>query len=554
MKRERGSTGMRNAAIVIGSLFLSLLVLYAIKVNLMHQREPIRLDMPDTSAGMPAPREREVRPASVAGEFYPDDPEELREAVMAALEHGSAEAAETAPPHMVIVPHAGYAFSGDVAGAAYAAMRDRHPDRVIIVSRSHTDTFDGVRTDDRDAWATPLGEVRIDREFVRDLVAATPAVTVDREAQDGQHVIEVQLPFVSETFGKDVPIVPLLFGGDDPETVVTLADALVPLMDAWTVVIASSDLSHYPAYDDAVDIDRKVVDTIITVPGPEQLHGALAAIMESAERPPETLACSEPAIALAVELSRRFRLKPTVLAMANSGDADPSKKDSVVGYAAIAFSGPDDGINDAVLGTGAVLDEETQQYALAIARQSIAAVFWDKMLDLGTELPDALMRKAGVFVSMKIGDALRGSIGTFEPRSGLGETIKAMALTAAFEDNRFQPLTAEEFDKVRITVSVLSPTVRVPDTSSIVLGKHGVRVAQGDHVGVFLPQVAEDFDMDLDAFMGELCEQKAGLPRDCWKDPATEIRIFTAQVISEPEGSSAMTGTGDGPAMDNVTL
>lgn len=535
MLRTGDAKGTRNAAIVIGSLCLSLLVLYAIKVNLMHQREPIHLDMPDTSAAMPAARQREVRPASVAGEFYPEDADELRTAVRSALEHGSSVVQDVEMPHVVIVPHAGYTFSGDVAGAAYASLQGRRPERVFLIGRSHNDTFSGVRTDDRDAWATPIGEVRLDRDIAQALADGSSVVSVNRAAQDDQHVLEVQMPFIRETFGEDVRVVPLLFGDEDPATVDALVDALIPHMDAETVVIASSDLSHYPAYDDAKVLDAQVVDAIKAMPRPEALHEALSRIMEGAERPPETLACSEPAIAAAVELARRFGLVPTVLATANSGDADPSRRDSVVGYAAIGFSGPDAGITDAVLGSGAVLDQESQYYALAIARQSIMASFEQKTLDLGEELPDALRRRSGAFVSMKIGDALRGSIGTFEPDAGLAETIRAMALAAAFQDGRFEPLTREELEQVRITVSVLSPTVRVPDASSIVLGIHGVRIEKDGHVGVFLPQVADETGWDMDEFMGELCAQKAGLPRDCWKDPATEIRLFTAQVITEPE-------------------
>ena len=141
--------------------------------------------------------------------------------------------------------------------------------------------------------------------------------------------------------------------------------------------------------------------------------------------------------------------------------------------------------------------------------------------------------KRGVFVTLHQNGELHGCIGLIEPIKPLGEAIKEMALAAAFDDYRFSPITTKEWPKIKIEISVLTVPEKINNIQQIQLGKHGVIIKSGLHSGVFLPQVATETGWSLEEFMDELCSQKAGLPKDCWRHGRSEIYIFEAQVFSE---------------------
>jgi AmmeMemoRadiSam system protein A len=195
----------------------------------------------------------------------------------------------------------------------------------------------------------------------------------------------------------------------------------------------------------------------------------------------------------------------------------------VVGYASIGFFAER---------RGELLNRVEQKRLIEIAKASVeSAVKGLAGHDLANTLP-MLDQKLGAFVTLRKGGELRGCIGRFSPTDiPLFQVVSQMAAAAATEDRRFYPVSKAELPGIGYEISVLSPLRRVNDWREILLGRDGVKIARGSRSGVFLPQVAAETGWDMDRFMGELCSQKAGLPRDCWKDKATELYTFTAQVF-----------------------
>ena len=182
-----------------------------------------------------------------------------------------------------------------------------------------------------------------------------------------------------------------------------------------------------------------------------------------------------------------------------------------------------------------MLNRDDQMIALQIARDSISSAFDNKSADYSEIIKnsDIFNQKLGVFVTLKENDQLRGCIGNFEPGDNLADNIANMAREAAFDDPRFDPLPRDELSSVNIEISVLSPLNKITNPNLIEVGKHGVYIKQGRSSGVFLPQVAPEQGWDRIELLNNLCENKAGLARDCWKDKTTSIYTFTAQIFSE---------------------
>jgi hypothetical protein len=256
-----------------------------------------------------------VRKAAVAGTFYPSDPTRLNAEV-----HGYLSAAVRCDleiePRMVIVPHAGYIYSGPTAAFAYRCVEDLSLRRVVMIGPSHYVPFVGLALPDANAMETPLGVIDIDQSAVEGLLA-NPAVVVSAEAHRREHSLEVQLPFL-QVVAPDVAVVPVLTGAVAPAEA---ADAVAPLLDEGTLLLISSDLSHYYDAVTARSLDAATAAAII------RLDGA-ALGRESA--------CGRTAVQIALELAKRFRYRVMALDMRNSGDtAGPA--DRVVGYGAFAL-------------------------------------------------------------------------------------------------------------------------------------------------------------------------------------------------------------------------
>ena len=485
--------------------------------GIMKKKEPEKIAQ-ETKKDLP------IRKAAVAGQFYPASETELSSMIDGFMNNAELPSLEL-NIRAIIVPHAGYVYSGQVAAYAYKALIGKDINRVIIIGNSHQEFFDGASIYPKGYFETPLGKVEIDADFAQKLMDTSPKIYFKESAHLEEHSLEVQLPFLQKTL-KDFKIVPIILGNQAGITDI-LINALKPLIDDKTLVIASSDLSHYPNYDGAKHSDEKVIEAILTG-NKENLIKTISALEKEGISGLETCACGSDSIEVIMGLMEGKSAK--LLKAANSGDISGDKS-RVVGYASIVFTDPS--INPEQVSQE--LNKNQQKRLLEIAKQSVEDYINNKKTPDFTESDPILNQYLGAFVTLKENKELRGCIGVFtgDIEEPLYRIVAEMAISAAVDDPRFNPVIKNELSKLEYEISVLSPLQKVGSWKEIELGKHGVRIRNGSKSGVFLPQVATENNWDLDTFMNTLCTQKAGLPADCWKDPKTEIYVFTAQVFGE---------------------
>lgn len=467
-----------------------------------------------------------IRKAAVAGSFYPENAEELTTTIDGYLKN--VDLPELEPNiRAIIVPHAGYVYSGQVAAYAYKALIGKSISRVIILGNSHQEFFEGASIYPKGYFETPLGKIEIDSDFAQKLMEADKKIYFKESTHLEEHSLEVQLPFLQKVLSvSGWKIVPIILGNQEG-SVDVLINALKNLLDDKTLIVVSSDLSHYPKYEDANYSDGKIIDAILSGKR-DNLKKTIFELEKEEISNLQTCACASDTIEVAMGLMGDKNSK--LLKYANSGDVSGDKS-RVVGYASIVF------MDSLPISTqnSELLNKNQQKRLLEIAKDSVETYIKDgKILEIKENDPE-LGKPLGAFVTLKEEGELRGCIGVFtgDVDEPLYKIVSEMAISAAVNDPRFNPITKNELDKLDYEISVLSPLKKVSSWKDIEIGKHGVRIIRGSRAGVFLPQVATENNWDLDTFMNVLCTQKAGLPADCWKDKDTEIYVFTAQVFED---------------------
>ncbi|MFA5894070.1 MAG: AmmeMemoRadiSam system protein B [Candidatus Margulisiibacteriota bacterium] len=449
-----------------------------------------------------------TRPPAVAGSFYPADKTELAFQINKFLSKVPGEPV-TGELVALIVPHAGYQFSGQVAAYGYQQLVGRSFDRVILIGASHKFSFDQIALPGCDEFATPLGNVPVDRDFIANLTKLNSRFVVDDEPHLAEHSLEVQLPFLQATLGQ-FKIVPLLFGNISLANCQALAYALSYLVDDRTLIVVSTDWSHYHPSDLAKRLDDKGIKDVVA--------GSLEAfIRDLADGNCE--ACAAPGVITALLLTPALGANRTeLLKQANSGDTtgDVSR---VVGYAAIAFQR-----------VAVPLTVGERQKLLKIARRTVENKLAGKKLPVFTPPEPALNEPRGVFVSLKKEGELRGCIGYIAAARPLFQAVQEMVVAAATEDRRFSPVTKSELPALAIEISVLSRLVKIKDVQEIEIGRDGLYIMKDQASGLLLPQVAVEWGWDRAEFLKQVC-LKAGLPAEAW--PEADLYRFTADVFHE---------------------
>jgi hypothetical protein len=305
----------------------------------------------------------------------------------------------------------------------------------------------------------------------------------------------------------------------DSKKLQLVASQIAKNLDDNSIVVISSDMSHYPEYRDANKCDGEVIESILSG-NMTDFEKKITELEKRNISNAVTFMCAKPAVELGMMITKAIDTKEIkLLKYANSGDVTGDKS-RVVGYSAIGF----------------FKKEIEQNDLLNIARKSVESfVKYGKIpevspSDIQSSLPQ---QRSGVFVTLTNAGQLRGCIGLMESNEPLYKTVPQMAAAAAVDDPRFNPVTLEDLPKLKYEVSVLSPMKRINNIDEIELGKHGVKVQNSGKSGVFLPRVAQETGWSKEEFLNRLCQDKAGLPEDCWKDSATEISLFTAQVFSD---------------------
>ena len=471
-------------------------------------------------------REPVVRPATQANRFYTGDAKELSKEVdsLLALHRGETVYRDVAA---LIVPHAGYYFSGNVAAAAYMAVpKDKQYKRIFLLGPSHHEWLDGASVNtEADYYATPLGQVKVDRETALALTAADSVFRYEPKAHDREHCLEVQLPFLQRRFGEDSvpPIVPIIISTNDFQKLKRIAEALKPYLTDENLFIVSSDFSHYPKYEDACKVDARTGKAVES----GDVEQFIAALEENARRGVPglaTSACGELAIAtLLMMIDSTYEVKH--LMYQNSGDAEESDHSRVVGYHAFAVVRNGQTRTDADFS----LSDEEKRMLKEIAMTSIKDSLDGKPISHHSPLTSHLSEKCGAFVSLHKHGRLRGCIGHFGEDMPLHEIVAEMARAAAFEDPRFMPVTADELADIDIEISVLTPMRRIQSLDEFELHRHGIYIRKGYRSGTYLPQVADEVNWTKEEFVSHCAQDKAGIGWDGWKD--AELYVYEAIVF-----------------------
>lgn len=452
-----------------------------------------------------------VRPAAVAGLFYAGAAAELRREI-GALFAGIEPAPEGKAPKAIIAPHAGYIYSGAVAAGAYERLRSMRGTikRVLLLAPAHRAYVHGMALPEATSFMTPLGEVPLDLEAMTQLRSRLPLNDL-RGAHTQEHAIEVHLPLLTEVLG-DFKLVPLLVGE------ATLAQTVEVLDELWggdeTLIVVSTDLSHYHGYREAMQIDGGTINGIL----------ALRTDLSHEQ------ACGATPLSGLLAVAKRRGMRIELIDRCNSGD-NAGDRGRVVGYASFVLYEND--------GTHVVPPEWFPdgggRVLLRLARSAIRGA-------LDSDPPSFLMHAAwlkspaAVFVTLRKYGELRGCIGSLAAHRMLAEDVRENAIAAATRDPRFPPLTLQELEQVTIEISLLTTPVAMQFSdeadalSQLKPGRDGVIFEEGERRATFLPQVWDEIPEPRD-FLAQL-KQKAGFPRDYW---SPEVQLMRYGVLKFQE-------------------
>jgi MEMO1 family protein len=467
-----------------------------------------------------------VRPPAVAGQFYAGSADRLAAEVdghlaAARTALGRQRAVEDGSPWQaeglvaVVVPHAGHIYSGPTAGFAYAVVDPAAVRRVVLLGPAHHLAVDGIGTSSAHAWRTPLGEVPLDVDVAADLQAHYDAVQPADDAHGPEHSLEVQLPFLQRVLDPGWTLVPLIVGADLPEVLAEVIARCAAL--PGTLVVVSTDLSHYLDHQAAVARDERTI-------------GAVLARRPEAVGPHD--ACGRHPLRGLLTAAARNGWDVELLDARNSGDT-AGDWDRVVGYAAFAVTAR------AEPGPAGRVDAAARQALLGLARTTI-----EQSLRTGRRVrpdlphgPPVLHRAGAAFVTLRTrSGALLGCIGSLSAHQPLAEDVVEHAYDAAFRDRRFPPMDAARARDLVIDIAVLStprpfPCVDWEDLCARVPVGSGVVVTAGHHRATFLPAVWEQLP-EPSAFLAALW-RKAGLAPGAW--PAgTTVEVYDVEEFAEP--------------------
>ena len=468
-----------------------------------------------------------VRKPAVSGSFYPSSAKEILSMTKGWLHPVDAKAA----PQAVIVPHAGYVFSGEVAASAFNRIPKRQPyKRIFLLGPSHRVGFSGASVDTLYAYAeTPLGRVAIDIETGKELLK-TASFTCRNDAHDREHCLEVQLPFLQMMYEEVPPIVPIVIGTQRLEILEDIADSLEPYFNEENLFVISSDFSHYPSYKDAQTSDLYLANAI-EQGGLEEFLNALRYIRKMDFIGQDTAACGACAIAVLLSMmdtQGRNQFDVDHVMYRNSGDSPYGDKDRVVGYNSIVITR-----NQKADERLFYFSDDEKRGMIAAARSAIYSAL--RMDYDGDITPVGILKEKGygVFVTLHLNGRLRGCIGRFTSSDSLYETIQDMARSAAFSDPRFPSLSRSEAPRIDIEVSVLSPLKRISSVDEFKLGRDGIYMIKGSRHGTFLPQVATETGWSTEEFLGHCAQDKAGIGYYGWKE--AELYTYQTEIVNESE-------------------
>jgi len=467
----------------------------------------------------------EVRKAAKAGTWYPADSATLRKDIdrlTRSARKTQIHIPATKKLKALILPHAGYAYSGWTAAHAVFVLPGKKFSKVILMGPDHYIGFRNGAVSDVSAYETPLGSAKLhpDAATLRTGSSIFRAIPASDHAE---HSLEMVLLFL-QSYIENLRLIPVVVG---PTNIAKFADTLEGIWDENSLLVVSSDLSHFLSYDIAVERDRETIQWITELDASKLLKS-------------ENRACGTIPISVLIYLARRHHWQPMLLHYSNSGDTSGDRS-RVVGYAAIAFFG--DQRMQENTDVKSYLNEEQGRVLVKLARQTILA-------ELGKAVPpnesesvksslteSCYQAHCGTFVTLKIDGQLRGCIGNLTATEPISEGVRTNAINAAFRDPRFSPLTEQELAKVEIEVSILSEPqpLEYSDADDLInklrVNIDGVIIRKGHASATFLPQVWEQLPA-AEEFLSHLC-MKAGLPAETWRNTKIEVLTYQVQYFEE---------------------
>ena len=472
-----------------------------------------------------------IREPAVAGRFYPENESELNAKLEAFFTEIESENLPTIQDQnnitAIIVPHAGYVFSGKVAASAYSYLKAlKNIKNIILIGTSHYALIGGASVFNGEAYQTPLGNIRIDNDIAEALLK-NPLFKFDTNAHENEHSLEVQLPFLKYILDYDFTIVPVLIGTENSEKLTGIAHELKKHITADTLIVVSTDLSHYPDYDNANYIDKKTIEKVSTG-RKEDLINHLHKIQAKNITNLATCMCGWSSVyVIMAMLENEPGIKYHPVMYANSGDIDPyGDKDRVVGYQSVVIE-----IDKELKAFS--LNEEEKKNLLDLCHHSIEYYFTTNHKDIITPkgVSKSLQAHCGAFVSVYINNELRGCIGNMISKKPLYQLVQELAISSAFNDSRFEPVQKEEMEKIKYEISVLTPLMKINQIDEFIPGKHGIFIKKGFQSGTYLPQVADKTGWNRLEMIENCSRDKAGLGKHGWKD--AELFIYEAIIIKQ---------------------
>ncbi len=475
----------------------------------------------------------EIRKPAVAGSFYLAGQVDLIKQVAGLFSEVSIKPIG-GRPMALIAPHAGYAYSGKTAAKAFKLLQGEQYDTVVVVSPSHTVFFQGSSVFSGHGYQTPIGVVEIDRELSDKIANIHPLVYTSKMGHAtggtrGEHALEVQLPFLQTVLG-NFKLVAIVMGDQESDSVSALGEVLASALGGTnTLLVASSDLSHFHRQKQAERLDSNIREAISQFD-----PTALMDIVDSGKGE----ACGAGPMAAVMAAARRLGGGAAEVLEYTTSAETTGDFEEVVGYlSAVVTEGEKSKISKVskadigarpARGDELILTDEDREYIKQVARDAVMAHIENNKYE--PPYRESLDVRRGVFVTLTMAGALRGCIGQIRARRPLYEAVAEMAVAAAFDDPRFDPLTPAEAETIDYEISVLSRLERVHDFKKIQIGRDGLMIKLDMNSGLLLPQVAADHKWEVSQFLEQTC-LKAGLPRNSYKDPAAEVYKFSAEIF-----------------------
>lgn len=459
------------------------------------------------------------RPPAFAGSFYPGNAAEIKASIKSFFEMVKADFKADKDVVGIIVPHAGWIYSGQTAAEGFSAIQGQKFANCIFVGVDHRTGANSIGLWPKGSFLTPSGKTPIDTQLTQALLQS------GLETNQGQHIqehsLEVLLPFYQYLYPEQPAI--FISCGGPPQNGFKLGKILrevIAGVKGRTLLVVSTDWSHYHSSSRAKELDDKGIAAVLQLDATELLERC---------RRGESELCGLNGVISAIEVFKDSQAEVKLLAQTDSSAASGDKK-QVVGYAAIVLQSDKAHFNSQKSEDKAVMNFEKE--ALRAVRQTLEAHLNQKPLPDFKFSDSKFSEKRGIFVTLKKHGELRGCIGYIIGYEPLKDAIPQMAISAATRDPRFNPVTASELKDISIEISILSPMQEVKDISEIKIGRDGLLLQLGSRSGLLLPQVPLEWNWDLDEYLENLCH-KAGVPPGAHLNPQARLQRFSADVFGE---------------------